>query len=527
MLGIMRQYKQSIVIKIVFGIIVLSFIGTIFLVWGKGDKGLTPSSYAVKIDGAKITYEEFQRSYYRLRDIYAQIYGQSLTPEIEKQMGLKKMALDNLIDAALVRAEAKRMGIKVTKDEVTSAIAAIPSFQKNGAFNFDQYIQILKANRITPSDFEESQKEELMIKKAQNNIKDRAKVSDEDALQVFKKQNDKIELVVASFSPDELKGEIKLSDQELSEYLAKNPDDFKTQEKISISYVLVDPAKAGGGLTVSDSDIQSWYQKHIDRYQEKGETIPLEKIRDRVKADAGRFYAGQKAYELAADAINRNKATGDLNAVASTLTTKTVETPLFTASQPPSALAGETDVMRKAFLLKQNELGGPVETAKGIYILKLKDKKPAEVPPLAQIKGQVEERAKAAKAVDLAKKKAEEAQAQLVKGTTGLKLQQTGSFGFDTKGAVPTIGVSLDLMEAAFKLTTAAPAPAAPVKVGNRWYAFRLKQRTEASTATFQAEKEKIKQTLLPKKQQEELDKWVKELKSKAKIEINPALQDK
>jgi len=43
MLGIMRKYKQSMIIKGVFAVIVLSFIGTIFLIWGKGDEGkVTP-----------------------------------------------------------------------------------------------------------------------------------------------------------------------------------------------------------------------------------------------------------------------------------------------------------------------------------------------------------------------------------------------------------------------------------------------------------------------------------------------------
>ena len=41
MLGIMRKYKQSMIIKFVFSIIVLSFVGTIFLIWGKGEEGLT------------------------------------------------------------------------------------------------------------------------------------------------------------------------------------------------------------------------------------------------------------------------------------------------------------------------------------------------------------------------------------------------------------------------------------------------------------------------------------------------------
>ncbi|HEY6007786.1 MAG TPA: peptidylprolyl isomerase, partial [Geobacteraceae bacterium] len=61
-------------------------------------------------------------------------------------------------------------------------------------------------------------------------------------------------------------------------------------------------------------------------------------------------------------------------------------------------------------------------------------------------------------------------------------------------------------------------------KVGDRWYAVKLKNRIAADTTDFQKTKEQIKQTLLPKKQQDALDAWLKELKTKAKIEINPAI---
>src|SRR5512137_876420 len=108
MLGIMRKYKQSIVIKIVFGVIVFSFIGTIFLVWGRGEKGLSGTDNAAMVGKSKITFEEYQNHLGRLRNIYMQIYGKTITPEIEQQLGLKKKALDNLIDNALVRNEAAK-----------------------------------------------------------------------------------------------------------------------------------------------------------------------------------------------------------------------------------------------------------------------------------------------------------------------------------------------------------------------------------------------------------------------------------
>jgi len=525
MLGIMRKYKESIVIKIIFVVIVLSFIGTIFLVWGKGSDGSGRSlGYAAKVDSTKIGVEDYQQAYYRLRGIYEQIYQKSLTPEMEKQLGIKKMAMDNLIENLLMRKAAKQMNISVSDTEVSTAIAAIPAFQKNGAFDFQQYQQTLRGNRITTADFESSQKNELMIKKARKAIQDKVTVSDSDAESYYHKKNDRLELQYVSISPESVLSEIKLTDQELNDYLQKNQDQFKSAEQVSIQYVLFDPATLTSKVSVTDEDIQNYYQKNIDRYQGKGGILPLAEVKEKVKADALRLNAGKQAYETAADTINKNISSANLQTVASALGSKITDTQLFTAKNPPDNLASEEALLKKAFMLKQGEMAGPIETGKGIYAVKLKERKPAEVPPLTQIKSTVEVKAKLEKAKELAAKKAEETIASLAKNPGTAKMQSTTPFTFNEQGSIPGIGMSKDLMDAAFALTTAAPLPKSAVKIENKWIVFRLKSRTAASNDEFQKTKEEMKKQILPKKQQEAVDAWTKELKSKAKIEINQQL---
>jgi peptidyl-prolyl cis-trans isomerase D len=523
MLGIMRKYKQSLLIKIVFAVIVFSFIGTIFLVWGRGgDKTSGPSGYAALVDGTKISMDEFQKSYYRTRGVYEQIYGRSLTPEMEKQMGIKKLTIEGLIDNLLIRKEAKRMGLKVTKDEVAAEIAKVPAFQKNGAFDFAQYQQTLKANRMTPAGFEDAQEEDLLVQKARNKVKSAVTVSDQEILQAYKKQNDKIDLQFASFSPADVKGEIKLTDQDLTSFLQQHEAEFKTPEQASISYALVNPAQYASKVTVTAEDAQNYYQKNIDRYQGKGGILPFAEVKDKVTADAQKQKAAKEAYEKAADAVNKFRATSDIEAAAASIGAKVEKTPLFTVKAPAPAIAGENELISRAFALKQGELGGPVETARGIYLVKVNEKKASAVPPLAQIRGAVEQKVLEAKAAELAKKKAEDLLPQLAKG--GSQLKETGSFSYSAQGAIPGIGTSPDLMEQAFTLTTASPVAKKAVKIGDRWYAVRLKTRTEAPTTDLAKNSESIKQTLLPKKQQEAQENWLKELKAKAKIEINPAV---
>jgi peptidyl-prolyl cis-trans isomerase D len=524
MLGIMRKYKQSAIIKIVFVVIVASFIGTIFLVWGRGgEKGGDGSGYAVKVDGEKISYGEFQKSYNRLKGMFEQMNGRSLSPEMEKMINLKKLAVDNLVESALVSREAGRMGIKVSKEDIRKAIEAVPAFQKNGVFDFQQYQDLLKMNRLTPAKFEEDEEHDLLIQKARQQIQDKAVVTDDEALQAFRKKNDRIELSFVAFSPAELQKEVKLTDQDLNSYLQSHQDAYKTPEMIRVAFTLLDPATIAAKQTLTNEEAQSFYQKNIDRYQGKGGILPYTEVQERVKSDARAFKGARQAYEMAADAINKYKS-GDIAAAAASLGVKVTETPLFSAAAPASQLAGEQDVMKRAFALKQDELGGPVETKKGIYIIKVLEKKPAAVPPLDRIKEQVETAARDSKAKELASQKADQAAAELAKPNPALKLQETGSFGFSPSGDIPKIGKSTQLMDAAFNLSSAAPAVKTAFQLGNVWYAVKLKNRTELNKDAFPKEKDQIKQSLLPKKQQEALSAWIKGLKEKAKIEINPAL---
>ena len=88
-------------------------------------------------------------------------------PNMEKQLGLKKLALDSLIDNYTDPQGSREDGDQGQQGrDVAKAIEKVPTFQKNGAFDFQQYQDVLKMNRLTPAKFEEAQEHDLMIQKA-------------------------------------------------------------------------------------------------------------------------------------------------------------------------------------------------------------------------------------------------------------------------------------------------------------------------------------------------------------------------
>ena len=277
-------------------------------------------------------------------------------------------------------------------------------------------------------------------------------------------------------------------------------------------------------MKVTDEEAQTYYQKNIDRFQGKDGFLPFAEVKDRAKAAALQVKAAKEAYEMAADALNKNIKTGDIKAAAAALGAKVNETPFFTLTASAAQLTGETEVIKRAFGLKTGELGGPVETAKGIYLIKIKERQPAAVPPMARIKGRLEPLAAEEKARQLAQKKAMDAMALLNSGKPSPSMQETGLFGYSAKGEIPKIGDSPEIMETAFNLTAASPVAKTTFKSGDRWYVIKLKNRNEMNKEELPKQKDQIKQSLLPKKQQEALALWMKDLKGKTKIEINPSL---
>lgn len=527
MLDVIRRKKDSIVVKAVFVIIALSFVGGMAIMYSEYQSSSSKGGgFAAKVDRTVIGLDAFQSAYNRNRDLYRTVYGANFTPEIEKGLGLKRQALEGLIDSALVLKGAKELGVSVSKDEIAAAIAAMPTFQRNGVFDLALYQQTLKMNRITPKDFEEAQRAEILQIKTRKAVMDKAVVSDEDALKQFHKERDKRQLIFASFAAADVASEVKMTDAELNEYMEKNASRFKTPEKVAISYFVVPFTASATAANATDEEIRSYYDKNLDRYLGKDNLpVAFEQVKDRARADLLKQKAAKQLYEKVADTLYQNEKSGDLGMIAGKLGAKVQDTGLFVLTSPPAALAGETSLVKKAFEVSQGAFGGPVETSKGIYVFKVKEKKPAELPPLSQVRGVVEQQLRLVKAAELAKDKAIAAQKRLV-GTdyTGLKLQTTPLFAYSAKGEIPSIGISVPLAEAVSVLTAVSPAPSEPVQIAGRWYAVRLKTHDVASEQEFPARKDEIKRQILPKKQQQALDEWLKGLRGKAKIVRNDSL---
>ncbi|MFA5517598.1 MAG: SurA N-terminal domain-containing protein, partial [Desulfuromonadales bacterium] len=203
MLDLIRRKQKSILVKVVFWTIIAAFVGTIFLVWGKGaDQGSAGDpETAATVNGTRISYNEYQSAYSNLYRLYQDVYREKFTPELEGTLGLRQQALDALVEQTLLRQEAKRLGLKVSQQELVGSIAEIPAFQENGSFSRELYLQVLNAQRLNPEAFETMQKHQLLVEKLREKIEADVSVDDAAVAQEYRNRNEKINLLFLRFSP--------------------------------------------------------------------------------------------------------------------------------------------------------------------------------------------------------------------------------------------------------------------------------------------------------------------------------------
>ena len=158
-----RKQSSSLFVTIFIGLIVVSFIFT-------GHESLQGRPDAVaNVNGHSVTFPEFQNEYQRMLEFYKNMMGgETLNSRQIEMMNVKQTALNNLIQRKVLFDLGQEMELAPGPEEVKDSIKSLPYFLTGKAFDLGKYKGILAANGLSPSEFEESQREALTVEKVQN-----------------------------------------------------------------------------------------------------------------------------------------------------------------------------------------------------------------------------------------------------------------------------------------------------------------------------------------------------------------------
>src|SRR4029453_5036160 len=226
------------------------------------------SDTIARIEGQKITGGDFRRAYQAQLQAYRSAYGGQMSEQLLKQLGVENQILQQMVDERAALAEADRLGIKVSDEEVRQRILATPAFQENGAFIGEtRYQQLLRMQRppMTAAEFEDNVRRSLGDHKLRSSVTDWLSIANKDLEGEYRRRNDKVKLAVVGLSADTFRPQVTATDAEVSTYFDAHKDDFKIPEKRKIKYLLIDQDQLRSKITIPAADIQQAYNTNIEQ----------------------------------------------------------------------------------------------------------------------------------------------------------------------------------------------------------------------------------------------------------------------
>lgn len=204
MLKTMRE-GSAYFIKGVMLVIVITFIGTIFVVWGvKSTPGdLASRGVVATVAGTDISMQEYQQALQRQIESYKQVFGDKLDDKLISALNVKRQVLEGLVRQLLILHYAADQGIGVSPEELADHIRSIPVFQSKEGFSRARYLNVLRANRLSPEQFEAEMRQELIVQKVEALVEGAVKVSDPELRDAFDRVERRLTVQVVELPTDE------------------------------------------------------------------------------------------------------------------------------------------------------------------------------------------------------------------------------------------------------------------------------------------------------------------------------------
>ena len=229
----MQKHKKWLIVTI--WISTIAFVGAGFVGWGSYDYGKSSSTVAV-VGDKEIPLSDLQNEYSALYSQYQQMFGESFNKELAEQLKLEDAALQRIIQKYLLISYASDLGLAVTDKEVAREIVKISSFLKNGKFDKNTYMSVLKQNRRTSKEFEAQLKQDLLVAKVQNIFASSLSTKETSNIGKLLYSQDRVSISIVK--ADDIK--ITPTTQELKKYWENIKTNYMSPAGYEVSYTKVD-----------------------------------------------------------------------------------------------------------------------------------------------------------------------------------------------------------------------------------------------------------------------------------------------
>jgi peptidyl-prolyl cis-trans isomerase D len=490
--------------------------------------GAPPAGVVATVGDQKVTVPEVQKA---ARDMIRQQFPKGGPQASMLLPYFASQAAERLIDQKVLVDEAHHMGLRVTDEELRDDLQhgqLGATFFPNGNFiGQEAYETLLQEHDLTVPQFEADIKDDILVRKLRALVASSAFVGDAEVRDEFDRRNTKVKFDYAVITQADILKGLHPTDEELKAYYERNKATYNNTipEKRQVKYVVIDNAKLAANTTVTDQDLQSYYDQHREEFR-VAEQVKVAHILIKTPLPAPGAKEDEKAVAdaraKADDVLKQVKAGGDFAKLAEKY-----------SDDPGSAKSGGElgwigrgrtvpEFEKAAFSLAKGQTSDLVKSSYGFHIIRVEDKQEAHLKTLAEVKSEIEEKAKREKAAH-----ATEVAANTMLGkarTDGLdaaaaaggQAAVTTDF-FSKSDSLPGLGASPQFMEAVFG--EAAKAPPDVVQIPQGYVVFQLLGIKPPATPSFEEIRAKVEAQFKNERAGFLLQQKTQELSDRAKAE--------
>lgn len=486
MLKAMRDNLKSL--AWVLWAVIAVFILLVFVDFGTVNPGSSGATVAATMGDYEVTWQELGRRHESLVQQYRAMYGEQFS-QIEPQLDLERQALDQAFTGKVLLSEARRLGLRVSDEEIREWILTSPQFQgADGRFIGQEiYEDYTRRQFGGPAAFENMLREDLLRQRLFDVLEKSIHVADQEVERAYREGVERAAIRYLLLPASRFGGEVQADPAALESHYQEHQERFALPEQRVIDYLLVDRAVLRTRLEIPEDELRAYYGANPQEFRREeevqarhvllrtGEERTVEEARAELEAIAARIEGGE-----------------DFAAIASEVS----EDP---ASAPRGGDLGYFGRGRMvpefedaAFAAETGELVGPVESSFGVHLLEVTDRRAEGQTSFEEARESIRNRLASDRLEGRASEVAQELLAEL-DGVAGGELRDRmqalaeeneavrfeTSAPFGANAMVPGLGRSgeLDTLLAGMEVgdlgESVAPTPRGPVIV-------RLAERREA-----------------------------------------------
>ena len=375
MLQAIRDRSQGLIVGVIVFLISLTFV----LVGVQGYLSGDSDVVVANVQGEEIFLSQFQTRIQELKRRTEELTGQESDVDFWTTSAVKNKTLNQLIDEKVLDQLLEQNLFMISDEQIATRVREIEAFKEDGNFSRELYRRMLSLNGLTVSAFENGMRQDLIRSRLRAGLLGSEFVTNEEAMFIYRLQRQTRDIGFTIIPRGLFSEELKIEESDIESYFEKNSENFRSLEKLSVSYLEISREAIVEKLDTPDDEmIKNLYQSSLDSYR-----IPEKRRVEHILLANSASLDPNERGEIVQSLLARFEGGESIDSI------------LSSSEDAYEVEGGTTDYFERgmmaprfedeAFTLEINEVSNPFTSQFGVHLVKVIGIEKEQIPDLETV----------------------------------------------------------------------------------------------------------------------------------------------